>query len=184
MRSLLSVASLVGVGLMAAVGCGSSSDTGSSSAAGVVSCDIQQSGLHYCEEARGSSATSSGCPAMMAGFVPGTGCSRTGLSGTCSANGYDFFLYTSGASASALAGICPGGTFQPVNGDGGVNVGTGGSTSSTTAGSCVALQACCNSSTNATLKASCLQVYTSAMASGDQGCATYLPLYKLALSCP
>jgi hypothetical protein len=173
MRSI-SVVSLLGIGLMGAAACGSSSDSGSPSSAGVVSCDIQQTGLHYCEEAHGSSPTSSGCPTMMAGFLPGTGCSRTGLTGTCSANGYEFFLYTMGASASALASICPGGTFQPVDGDAGVSAG----------GTCADLQACCNMSTTDGLKMSCLQVYTTALASGDQACAAYLPLYKLALNCP
>jgi hypothetical protein len=177
--SFLSVASFAGI-----AGCGGdSSSKGGSSSAGVVSCDIYQLGMHYCEEAPGSPGTNTGCPTMMTGFTPGAGCSRTGVVGTCKQSSYEFFLYTAGVATSTLASICPGGTFELSSLDGGLEVGAGGATSSSVAGACVKLQSCCNSSSNASLKASCLQVYTSALASGDKGCSAYLPLYKLALNC-
>jgi hypothetical protein len=182
-KALLGV--IAGLNLAAflgAVGCGGdSSNAGGGTGVGVVSCDILQLGLHYCEEAPGSPGANTGCPTMMTGFTPGTGCSRAGLSATCTSGNYTFFLYTTGVAASTLAGICPGGTFEPVSGS--TSVGAGGATSSSTTGSCSELAACCNSSSNATLKSSCLQVYTTAMQSGDKGCAGYLPLYKLALNC-
>jgi len=177
--SLLSVVSFTG-----AVGCGGDSpDNGSSSSLSVVSCDIYQLGMHYCEEAPGKPGTNTGCPTMMTGVTPGAGCSRSGVTGTCSAQGYKFFLYSTGVGAAALASICPGGTFELTDLDAGVNISAGGATSASTAGTCADLQKCCNSSSNAQLKASCLQVYTSAAASGDKTCSAYLPIYKLALNC-
>ncbi len=186
-KSLPGVVSLLcGVAFALAVGCGGGDDNsskGATSSGSVVSCDIQQLGMHYCEEAPGSPGTNTGCPTMMAGFTPGTGCSRTGVTGTCTEGVYKFFLYTAGVAASVIASICPSGMFEPATLDGGVDISAGGSTSTSTAGACADFEACCNSSSNDTLKSSCLQVYTSAKASGDKSCAVYLPLYKLALNC-
>jgi hypothetical protein len=97
--------------------CSSDSSSGSSNGGGggVVSCDVVQAGLHYCEEAPGTNAASAGCPANTVGFTPGTGCSRDGLTGTCASGPYTFYIYGSATAGSTLAGICQGGTFTPVD---------------------------------------------------------------------
>ena len=93
------------------VGCGGGNNSGSAGG-GVVSCDIIQGGLHYCEEAPGSPSSNSGCPTMMAGFTPGTGCSRDNLAGSCQESPYEIFFYGSGQIASEVAAVCPSGGFQ------------------------------------------------------------------------
>src|SRR5262245_51914874 len=107
-----------------AMACGGGDDDASSSGGAVVSCDIEQAGLHYCEEAPGSGADT-GCPSNMPGFTPGSGCSKSGVTGSCKQGAYRFYLYTSGASSSALATFCP---------DGGGTAGSGGDDSSTSSG--------------------------------------------------
>src|SRR4051812_6688117 len=113
-----------------AIGCGDDAK-GSS---GVVSCDVEQAGLHYCEEYHGAAASDTGCPAMMDGFTPGSGCSRTGVAGTCSEGRYQIYVYGSGVEASAVAAACPSGTFSAgsagdssgAGGDGSVETTSGG----------------------------------------------------------
>ncbi len=176
------VSSLCVVAFAVAVGCGGgddSSNKGAASSGSVVSCDIMQLGMHYCEEAPGSPGTNTGCPTMMAGVTPGSGCSRAGVTGTCTEGVYKFFLYTSGVAASAIAGICPSGTFEPSTLDGGIDISACGSTSMSTAGACAELEACCNKMSIDALKTSCLQVYASVVKSGDKTCAGFLPLYKI-----
>lgn len=80
----------------------------------VVSCDIDQNGLHYCEEVQTStSATVAGCPTDTVGVTPGTGCARDGIAGNCSANGYTIYFYDGEQVASAVASICQGSAFNP-----------------------------------------------------------------------
>jgi hypothetical protein len=121
--------------LFPAQGCGSgNSGSGGVGSGGVVSCDIMQSGLHYCEEVHVAAGSNTGCPSMP-GFTPGTGCSRSGVAGTCSLDGYTFYLYGGAAAESVLSSLC-GDAGSPVlggdasaSGDGG---GAGGPQDSST----------------------------------------------------
>jgi hypothetical protein len=185
----LSFIALFAAGALVTPGCGGSSnnDGGSNPSAGTVSCDIRQTGMHYCEEVKGGgdATTDTGCPKMMAGFIPGTGCSRDDVTGTCSVAGagaYEVFFYGTAVSSSAVAAICPGGTFEASKPTGSGTSSGGAGASTTPAGTCADLQACCNKGTGA-LKDSCLMVYDTAMKSGDTSCAAYLPLYRLSLNC-
>lgn len=185
-RSLVCAAWLL-CGIASVQGCGDSSSGGTPSGSGVVSCDIRQSGLHWCQEVRGGGSGSgdTGCPKNMTGYTPGTGCSREDVAGTCSLEGeaaYEVFFYGSGAIESAAAAICPNGTFEPTTPTGGGGS-SGGGSPATPEGTCADLLACCNMASDA-LKDSCLTVYMSALKSGDKACAGYLPLYKLANNCP
>jgi hypothetical protein len=97
-RLLLSTLMAAGMGFGA---CGGGGDS-------VVSCDIVQGGLHYCEEVSGSgSPGNTGCP-MMPGFTPGTGCSHDGVTGMCMQGPYTFYVYGSPTAAQALARACSG----------------------------------------------------------------------------
>jgi hypothetical protein len=109
MKTLAPIAAAV-LTLLASCGGGASSS--------VVSCDVQQGGLHYCEEFHGPTSGSTGCP-NMAGFTPGSGCSRADLAGTCATASYEVFFYGGAPVASAVSSVCPGGTFM---------AGAGGST--------------------------------------------------------
>jgi len=139
-------------------GGGGGGGTGSGSGA-VVSCDIVQAGIHYCEEAPGS-GTNTGCPTGMTGFTPGTGCSHDGVVGTCKGGPYTYYLYDATA-ASALASICPGGSISSggASGAGGASAGSsggigaggsGGSSSSDSKVACYIPQHGSFSSTNCT----------------------------------
>lgn len=185
-RSLVCAAWL-SCGVVSVQGCGDSSGDGKPSGSGVVSCDIRQAGLHWCQEVRGggNGSTDTGCPKDMAGFTPGTGCSRDDLAGTCSIDGqagYEVFFYGTGAIESAAATICPNGTFEPTTPIPGGAGSSGGGPVATPEGTCADLLACCNKASEA-LKDSCLMVYMTALKSGDEACAGYLPLYKLANNC-
>jgi hypothetical protein len=61
----------------------------------------------------------------MPGFTPGTGCTRTGVAGSCQQGPYTFYVYDNATAASTLAGLCPSGA-----GGGGVPAGNGGQTGS------------------------------------------------------
>jgi hypothetical protein len=103
---LLVIASCAGV-LFPVQGCSS----GKPASGGVVSCDIVQGGLHYCEEVQVAAGSNTGCPSMP-GFTPGTGCSRSGVAGTCSADGYTFVFYGGAAVESVISSLCgDGGTL-------------------------------------------------------------------------
>ena len=108
------------------IGCSSGDDDSSSGA--LVSCDIVQAGLHYCEEAPGS-GTNTGCPANMAGFTPGTGCPKEGVAASCKSGPYTFYIYDNATAASELASLCPQGSGAGGSGAGGS--GAGGSTGGT-----------------------------------------------------
>lgn len=108
-------------------GCGGGDDDDSTGGSGVVSCDIVQGSVHYCEEAPGTTSGNTGCPTSSAGFTPGHGCSHDGVAATCKQGPYTFYLYGSSAESAALVqGICPNGT---ATGAGGTS-GTGGTSGS------------------------------------------------------
>lgn len=117
---------------LAIAGCTGGASSKGSQSDGVVSCDINQSGLHYCEEIHGPTATNSGCPLGVAGVTPGSGCSRSGIIGSCTMDSYSLYFYetdTYDASvlASATASICSPNSYQAY-GTGGATSGTGGTT--------------------------------------------------------
>jgi len=145
---------LLTITIVAAAG---SSCGGGGGSGNVVSCDIQQAGLHYCEEARGSTGSDTGCPQNMAGYTPGTGCSRTGVTGTCKSGVYEVFFYDPGIVAATVASVCPAGGFMPGAGGSG---GTGGSSGQAT---CTDLARCCPMLATQQLKDACMNV----LAMGD-----------------
>jgi hypothetical protein len=148
----------VAVALVAA-SCGDD-DSGSGASAGKVSCDIQQAGLHFCEEFSGAAGGDTGCPKNMAGFKPGTGCSRSGVTGSCKVNAYEAFFYDSGLVPGAVASVCPGGTYKAGSaGTAGQGAGQAGSTGSgMKTGTCADLAKCCPMLPNDQTKNPCMQI--------------------------
>jgi len=88
---------------------------------------------------------------------------------------------TGGASGtggrSGTGGSSGGGT----GGRSGTGGSSGGGASGT--GACAEVLACCNASTNATIKAACLAQYDSIVTAGDANCAMILPTLKTSV-CP
>jgi hypothetical protein len=107
LRSWSRLFAVAALSLAWGAGCSSGDDDSGSSAQGIVSCDIVQAGLHYCEEAPGS-GSNTGCPANTAGFTPGHGCPKDGVAGTCKQGAYTFYIYDNATAASELMSLCGG----------------------------------------------------------------------------
>jgi hypothetical protein len=97
--------------------------------------------------------------------------------GTCTAPA----CFSGGSGTGGSTGSGTGGSTGSGTG-GSTGSGTGGSTGS--GASCAALSACCNATTDMTLKTVCSAYYSGVMAMGDGACAQALTLVKMQGACP
>lgn len=94
--------------------CGGDSGSSNGGGASVVSCDYDDGVLRYCNEFRAGTSGMTGC--AEGGGTPGTGCRRSNLAGSCRNGDYESFLYGTGVVASAVATVCPDGSYEPAEG--------------------------------------------------------------------
>ncbi|MES1206212.1 MAG: hypothetical protein ABUS79_09770 [Pseudomonadota bacterium] len=110
-------------------------------------------------------------------------CEGGGSSGTGGASGSTGGASGSTGGASGTGGRA-GGSTGGASGTGGRAGGsTGGAGGAAGGGECAALLACCNASTNPTVKSLCMTQYSSVMAMGDAVCGQVLTTVKPSV-CP
>jgi len=141
--------------------------SGGTSSGNKVSCDIVESGLHYCEEVTESGTAQTGCP-MMTGFTQGTGCSMDGVTGTCTSGIYTLYAYDNDTAQALLSSLCATGSGGSgggsSSGSGGSSSASGGTSGTSSMATCDDLAKCCASITTAAVQTACNMVVSAGYA--------------------